>query len=312
MDVSATSTSISTDPQRGSAATPIAERECRPAAPNTSWSNCDAPSTTAGCASKPGALATKPSTVRTRSMRSSEPSSARSTDSAFERAPARRAGTVRHREVGTEHALHDRARVIARQLPGGARPATVHHHGVERVVRRVRTGQHDAEIRETLLDTGHAGNVSPMGWTVAPVPQARVYHYSEDPAIDRFEPHVPATNPRSDACVWAIEARCAPLYWFPRDWPRVAVWANDDEQAMRLRQQFDTRARRLHVIERARRPLLRTAVVYEYELDGARFAPWPDAEGQWAAHATVEPLAVHVVADLEARHRDAGVELPRH
>ena len=50
---SATSTSISTAPPRGNAATPIAERECRPAAPNTSASSRLAPSTTAGCCANP-------------------------------------------------------------------------------------------------------------------------------------------------------------------------------------------------------------------------------------------------------------------
>src|SRR5206468_4549830 len=54
----ATSTSISTAPPRGRAATPTADRECRPAAPKTSAMSFDAPSTTAGCASNPGALAT--------------------------------------------------------------------------------------------------------------------------------------------------------------------------------------------------------------------------------------------------------------
>src|SRR5689334_8762813 len=79
----ATSTSISTAPPRGSAATPIADRECRPAAPNTAASNSLAPSTTAGCCTKPGAQATNPSTVSTRSIRSRSPSSARRTESAF-------------------------------------------------------------------------------------------------------------------------------------------------------------------------------------------------------------------------------------
>jgi hypothetical protein len=148
-----------------------------------------------------------------------------------------------------------------------------------------------------------------MAWTVVPVPQARVYHYSENPAIARFEPHVPATNPSSDACVWAIEAAYAPLYWFPRDCPRVTVWANDDDQRARMHERFATSARRLHVIEASRRSTLRTTALYEYELDGARFEPWVEAEGQWIARVGVEPLAVRAVGDLERRHGDAGVEL---
>ena len=65
-----------------------------------------------------------------------------------------------------------------------------------------------------------------MGWTVDPVEQSVLFHYSEDPGIVRFEPHVPRTNPDVPAAVWAIDEARAPLYWFPRDCPRVTVWAN--------------------------------------------------------------------------------------
>ena len=51
-----------------------------------------------------------------------------------------------------------------------------------------------------------------------------LYHFSEDPNITRFVPHVPRTNPEHRRAVWAIDAEHAPLYWFPRDCPRVTVW----------------------------------------------------------------------------------------
>ena len=47
--LTATVTSISTAPLRGSAATPMADRVWRPASPNTSARTLLAPSTTAGC-----------------------------------------------------------------------------------------------------------------------------------------------------------------------------------------------------------------------------------------------------------------------
>ena len=56
--LTATVTSISTAPRRGSAATPIAERVWRPASPKTSASTRLAPSTTVGCSWKSGAEAT--------------------------------------------------------------------------------------------------------------------------------------------------------------------------------------------------------------------------------------------------------------
>src|SRR5262245_59968364 len=51
-----------------------------------------------------------------------------------------------------------------------------------------------------------------------------LHHFSEDPTITRFVPHVPATNPDHRPAVWTIDTEHAPLYWFPRDFPRVTVW----------------------------------------------------------------------------------------
>jgi hypothetical protein len=136
-----------------------------------------------------------------------------------------------------------------------------------------------------------------------------VFHYSEDPAIARFVPHVPATNPTQPPSVWAIDAAHAPLYWFPRDCPRVTVWANDDAQHARLQDRFLTTARRVQAAPLAWLDRVRRCELYEYELDAARFAPWGEAEGQWVAHETVEPVAVRAVGDLLDRHVTAGVEL---
>ncbi len=43
----------------------------------------------------------------------------------------------------------------------------------------------------------------------------RLLHFSEDPSITRFVPHVPRTNPDHAPAVWAIDADHAPVYWFP-------------------------------------------------------------------------------------------------
>jgi hypothetical protein len=134
-------------------------------------------------------------------------------------------------------------------------------------------------------------------------------HYSEDATITRFVPHVPPTNPTQRAAVWAIDAAHAPLYWFPRDCPRVTVWANDDDQARRLADRFDTTARRVQAAPARWEPRVRATVLYEYQFDPAPFAPWADAEGQWIAHEPVSPVAVAAVGDLVERQHAAGVDL---
>jgi hypothetical protein len=51
-----------------------------------------------------------------------------------------------------------------------------------------------------------------------------LWHFSEDPSLERFRPHVPATNPRAQPLVWAVDTRHAPMFWFPRDCPRGCIW----------------------------------------------------------------------------------------
>jgi hypothetical protein len=137
----------------------------------------------------------------------------------------------------------------------------------------------------------------------------RLLHFSEDPSIERFVPHVPATNPGQEPGVWAIDAEHAPAYWFPRSCPRGAVWANTSEQQLVLRERFQTSALRVQATELEWLERMRTARLFVYELDPAPFAPWPDADGQWIAREEVVPLAVRPVGDLLALHAEAGIEL---
>ena len=138
---------------------------------------------------------------------------------------------------------------------------------------------------------------------------AALLHYSEDPHIERFVPHVPATNPDQPPSVWAIDAAHAALYWFPRDCPRVTVWADDPDQRATLATLFATTAWRLHAAETVWQERIRTVELYEYSLPRATFRPWAEAHGQWISSATVTPLAVRPVGDLVARHAAAGIDL---
>ncbi|HMK12517.1 MAG TPA: hypothetical protein VK461_13085 [Acidimicrobiales bacterium] len=134
-------------------------------------------------------------------------------------------------------------------------------------------------------------------------------HFSEDPSIARFVPHVPATNPAHAPAVWAIDAEHAPVYWFPRDCPRGSVWANDASQRQVLRERFHTTASRVQTTTLAWLARVRNARLFVYELPRAAFVEWPAAEGQWIARDVVEPLAVRPVGDLLDLHATAGIEL---
>jgi len=137
----------------------------------------------------------------------------------------------------------------------------------------------------------------------------RLFHFSEDPSIDRFVPRVPPTNPTQSPAVWAIDDVHAPLYWFPRDCPRVTAWPRYDGERAAFREAFTTSASRIHAAELAWLDRTRTAVLYRYEFDRGPFEAWSEANGQWIARSEVRPLAVEPVDDLLAAHAAAGIEL---
>jgi hypothetical protein len=136
-----------------------------------------------------------------------------------------------------------------------------------------------------------------------------VFHYSEDGSIKRFTPHIPPSNPSHPPAVWALDAFHAPLYWFPRNCPRVSVWAYDREQRERLSALFQTEATRVCAVETGWLDEIRSARVYEYRFDASRFAPWAEADGQYVSGDVVYPDDVVVIDDLLARHAAAEVEL---
>jgi len=138
---------------------------------------------------------------------------------------------------------------------------------------------------------------------------AHVFHFSEDGSIRRFEPHVPVTNPGQAPAVWAIDGDHAPLYWFPRDCPRLSVWADTAEHRDLFTQAFATAARRITTVESAWLPRIRTTRLYRYTFDATDFTPWAEAEGQYVAHHAIVPEAVEPLDDLLGLHVDAGVEL---
>jgi Family of unknown function (DUF6886) len=136
-----------------------------------------------------------------------------------------------------------------------------------------------------------------------------LFHFSEDPDIRSFVPHIPRTNPSQEPAVWAIDARHAPLYWFPRDCPRGTVWANDERDQAHLAATFLTSAVRLHAAESSWLERIRATKLFAYQFDPAPFEPWPAAEGQFVAHVLVQPITVRPLGDLLALHADAGIEL---
>jgi hypothetical protein len=136
----------------------------------------------------------------------------------------------------------------------------------------------------------------------------QVLHFSEDPGITRFVPHVAATSRQPEPYVWAVDAEQAPAYWFPRNCPRVLAWPGPETTAVDRRL---LGGGRVHVIEYGWLPALRSVRLYAYRFDAAPFQPF----GTPWAHAMVATTAVdplgpaEPVGDLLALHEAAGIQL---
>jgi hypothetical protein len=149
-----------------------------------------------------------------------------------------------------------------------------------------------------------------------------LYHFSEDPAIAVFHPRpAPARGANSSPLtpdeasaqlVWAIDEAHAPLYWFPRECPRVACWPLPTTTA-EDRERFlgHTAARWVIAIEGAWLDRLRQTALYAYRLPGDTFRPQGahGGPGYYLSRERVVPLGVEPVGDLLARHAAARIEL---
>jgi hypothetical protein len=134
-------------------------------------------------------------------------------------------------------------------------------------------------------------------------------HFSEDPTIQVFVPRAPLARPEEPARVWAIDLEHAPLYYFPRDCPRVAFWAlptSAPEDVARLLSH--TAARWVIAIESGWLERLRTTQLYVYHLPSETFTPTPEGRF-YTSEQTVVPLSIEPVGDLLEKLVAAGVEL---
>ena len=137
-----------------------------------------------------------------------------------------------------------------------------------------------------------------------------LWHYSEDPGLERFEPHVPATNPKAPAFVWAIDTRHAPMFWFPRDCPRGCIWPVSTTTAEHRETFFgQSGSERIHVMESAWLSRLRNVSLFAYRLPPESFRAHEVVGGYWVSEQTVWAVERVVVDDLVGRHAGAGIEL---
>jgi hypothetical protein len=140
----------------------------------------------------------------------------------------------------------------------------------------------------------------------------QVLHFSEDPTITRFVPHVAATAAQPEPYVWAVDFERAPDYWFPRQCPRAMAWVTPETSDMDRDRIIGVGCgRRVHAIEYGWLEAMRTVRVYAYRLPAELFRPCGTPEPHaFVAVEPVEPLRPpELVSDLFGCHAEAGIQL---
>jgi hypothetical protein len=138
----------------------------------------------------------------------------------------------------------------------------------------------------------------------------QLFHFSEDPSIQLFRPHVAATSRETEAYVWAIDEAHAFMYFAPRDCPRACFWPCDSTTPEDRDRWFGTvQARAVMAIESGWLERLRRAKLFRYTLPPEAFWLHDATAGHWVAQTEVEPLRAEPVGDLLSAIANEGVEL---
>jgi hypothetical protein len=143
----------------------------------------------------------------------------------------------------------------------------------------------------------------------------RLFHFSDNPDIAVFEPRpvrTPSIRPTgrerlNGPLVWAIDADHDFMYLYPRDCPRILIWATPEtREAERRRWLGDYRG--AAYVERHWLERLSTETIHRYELPADNFEDLDDA-GMWVARRRVVPTERTAISRLDREFAPRGVEL---
>lgn len=143
----------------------------------------------------------------------------------------------------------------------------------------------------------------------------RLFHFSDDPAIAAFMPRpvqvpskrAPGMEWLNGPLVWAIEERVDFMYLFPRDCPRILIWATAATNHADKRKWLGS-YRAAAYIEHDRLSDLATAMIHRYDLPADSFENLHDA-GMWVSRTAVKPLRRDVLSDLPSIFAPRDVDL---
>jgi hypothetical protein len=137
-------------------------------------------------------------------------------------------------------------------------------------------------------------------------PQATVFHISEDPGIERFEPR--PSEFTDEPVIWAVDDERLRNYLLPRDCPRVTGYAGRDTTAAD-RERFLGNHKAIVAIEDRWLDRARFGCVCCYHLPADTFECHDEGAGYFVSRVAVRPVHVELRRNLLDELRRRGVQL---
>lgn len=111
----------------------------------------------------------------------------------------------------------------------------------------------------------------------------KLFHFSEEDDISLFVPRPPRRQPDAEPLVYAIDDWHSPLYFFPRDCPRIGVWIREAGGRLYIQEDW---------VER-----WSSAEIFRYHLPTESFIDCQD-HGVWVSPSAVKPIRMDRLTHL--------------
>ena len=138
-----------------------------------------------------------------------------------------------------------------------------------------------------------------------------LYHISEEPNIERFEPRLPRSDVGPvEPVVWAIDEEHVHNYLLPRGCPRVTFYALPSSTLADVERLLTgTSARFVVAIEARWLPVVQGTQLYQYDLPADTFEVHEAGAGYYVSREAVSPRGVTPITDVLTELTRRDVEL---
>ncbi len=133
-----------------------------------------------------------------------------------------------------------------------------------------------------------------------------IFHVSEEPGIERFEPRIPESG--GPPVVWGIDEEHLRNYLLPRDCPRVTYCANRKSSAADV-DRFLGSSNSVIAVENIWLERIRLRSLFCYRLSPDTFKCVDECAGYFTSEESVIPIAVKTFDDVFIELAERGVEI---